>query len=482
VNFAIYALALFAFERFWLALDGARRAWDRDAGVAGFGAAAWWALGYALFGWAALAMIEVWAVTPDLCVATAVFLASALLVRVATQEGSARAFAALGAVLGAGYLAKAILFPMGLAVVAVAALAGGPWRGALRRAAPALLAFALLAGPWIGALSAAKGRFTFSDVGSFTYLKHVLGVPTPHWRAGVADDLGRPRDPVRLAHADPAVWEFATPVGGTYPLAYDPAHWVEGLSARFALRAQLSAVLLNLGTFYDLYARQLGGFTALVLVLLALGARRPPGAVVALLAVAAAAHGAYALVYAEARYVAPSSVLLAGASLAAVRLVGVGAERRLLAVCSIVLLAFLGAELVAYELRGLNALTGWVQPAEWKPAIEGGRRARPSEVALALRAAGLAPGDAVGVVGYSYDAFWARLARLRIVAETIPEDAPAFAALRGVARERALAAFAGAGAKAVVIEPGPFPLPPGFARVHASDYGVLFLDAAARDR
>ncbi len=34
---------------------------------------------------------------------------------------------------------------------------------------------------------------------------------------------GVPLHPPRLIHDNPLIWEFAAPIGGTYPLAYDPA-------------------------------------------------------------------------------------------------------------------------------------------------------------------------------------------------------------------------------------------------------------------
>ena len=64
----------------------------------------------------------------------------------------------------------------------------------------------------------------------------------------------------------------------------------------------------------------------------------------------------------------------------------------------------------------------------------------------------LRPGDGVGFVGYSFNAYWARLARLKIVAEVVPPEAHQLRVADAGRRAEVMAAFARAGAVAVITD------------------------------
>lgn len=475
LNFGILVVALLAFERLWKTLRREER--TLPSGL-------WQALGYALFAWATLVLVELWSVTPDLLVATCVFLASAQIVRIADGERSPASFALLGLASGVGYLSKAALLPLGLAALGIAAWAGG-LRRSLRPALAGLGVFALVAGPWIAALSLAKGRPTFSDVGALTYLKHVHRVPYPQWRTGVVDGLGRPHHPPRLVLDDPRVWEFAEPVGGTYPLGYDPYYWYEGLAVPVDPAGQLNAMLTTLVFAYELFVGRIGGFLAVALLLVLLvrraGCRAPPRAGVALLLFAAAAFGMYGLVYVHERYVAPFAALACAALLVWIdrgRLPeGTGLPR----LGGALMLVFLAAEVAAFNLAGADDVFGLVRRPEptTRVAAPPPPRPRPSRVAEALRRRGLAPGDPIGVVGYSFDAGWARLARLRIVAEVAPEEASAVWEGDAGTVARVKRAFARAGARAVVVEPLEGDPPSGFEPLGATGLRIAVVSPDA---
>ena len=71
VNFVIYIIALICFERFWLELGRWRQTklTEDDVSLPEW---LWLALGYSLFVYAALNLIRVWSVTPDMLVAAVV--------------------------------------------------------------------------------------------------------------------------------------------------------------------------------------------------------------------------------------------------------------------------------------------------------------------------------------------------------------------------------------------------------------------------
>jgi 4-amino-4-deoxy-L-arabinose transferase-like glycosyltransferase len=100
----------------------------RAEGQIGLPEWAWLGIGYALFAFASLSLIEIWAVTPDMLMAALVFLAAHLVVRILCGSNSYWMYLLLGIVLGLGYLAKAIMLPISLVFLAASAFATVPLR------------------------------------------------------------------------------------------------------------------------------------------------------------------------------------------------------------------------------------------------------------------------------------------------------------------------------------------------------------------
>jgi hypothetical protein len=196
---------------------------------------------------------------------------------------------------------------------------------------------------------------------------------------------------------------------------------------------------------------------AAVLALAAAGAcawclvrARGGGARAAAPATAAAAASAAAV--GAAADVPPRAALLIAAGLAALALYGHGRpaalagdrlRRGVLAVGAA--FALLPVARLAAHLAG-TARGGAARGAVWTPSPGGS----PWEVATALRAAGVRPGDRVATVGTGDTAYWARLLRAQVVAE-VPDSAVAalWAAPAG-ARDQLWRAFADVGVTAVV--------------------------------
>jgi len=78
--------------------------------------------------------------------------------------------------------------------------------------------------------------------------------------------------------------------------------------------------------------------------------------------------------------------------------------------------------------------------------------AKPLEVAQELVKLGVEPGDKVGVIGYAYDSFWARLAGVKIVAEMLEADAIDLWQGDDTLQKSVLESFGKAGVQAVVAE------------------------------
>ena len=144
----------------------------------------------------------------------------------------------LGLMLGVGYLAKAVMFLMSAAFIAVAAAPQRTTARKFRCVAISELFFLLAAGPSVLLLSFAKQRPTFGDSGKINYLMNVGTTQffTPH-----EPDAKRPVHQLSaLSHA----YEYGSPIAGTYPLWYDPSYWHEGIRPHVDFNRQIRTMLL----------------------------------------------------------------------------------------------------------------------------------------------------------------------------------------------------------------------------------------------
>jgi hypothetical protein len=83
----------------------------------------------------------------------------------------------------------------------------------------------------------------------------------------------------------------------------------------------------------------------------------------------------------------------------------------------------------------------------------------------------------VAIIGYGFDAYWARLARVKIVAEMLDWQADDFWLGDPMFQSRVLHVFASTGAKAVVAENVPsYASLIGWHRVGESNYFIYILN------
>jgi len=239
VNLIIYVGALFSFRFFLHSVLRAIRDEETESDDS-LPLPEWvlLGLGYSVFLWASLVLIDAGMVTPDLLVAGIVFLIGGYLVELRSQESYGK-FAIFGVLNGAAYLGKGIMFPLGFGFLTILLFSG---RMSRRRVYGVLLStflFLMVCLPFIAALSNAKGRFTFGDTGRLAYASMVNpGIPQIHW-LGEPPGSGVPKHGLRAPLEHPPVFEFAGPVGGTYPPLYDQSYWNEGVRASFRLRSQI---------------------------------------------------------------------------------------------------------------------------------------------------------------------------------------------------------------------------------------------------
>ncbi|HEX8475460.1 MAG TPA: hypothetical protein VF666_15635 [Pyrinomonadaceae bacterium] len=487
VNFIIYLLALICFDFFLHEmiryLHGHRDGATSDARKP-LPTWAWTVLGYPLFMWAALYLNGLAAVTPDMLMSASVYLATAILLRIRGGRAGWLEFAALGVVLGFGYLAKASMFPLAFVFLLSSLFAFGNLRRAVPRASLALCVFLAVGSLYFVPLSLAKGRLTFGDSGMLNYAWYVNQTTLHvHWQ-GEPRGNGTPAHPTRKVHDAPAVYEFRTPIKATYAPWYDPSYWYEGVRARFDFAGQRRVLKRNVAILYNiLFAKWQAVWMVGFLILFLSGCRRPSSCLKRLaeqwylLLPALAAMGMYALVRVEARYVAVFIVLLALGLFSGVRLAERRAGERLAAciavvVASVLLVGFVPSTFVAARSLVHNLTRG--EDVSDSPHWQ---------VAEGLKRMDVERDDEVASIGYGFNALWARLARVRIVAEITSGslEAPAtdveeFWAADSSAQTRIIELFARTGAKVVVADSAPDGASAsGWQRVNDTKYHVYVL-------
>jgi hypothetical protein len=460
-NFAIYLLALAAFAFYWRSLERTReQIYPSDKLLPPW---AWTGFGYALFIWSSLVMIKIWAVTPDMLMTAIVYLVAGVFVKIRSGTTSIVHYLLFGILLGIGYLAKTIMFPV--ALLLLLAVLGVKTRPAshIPRVITAFSTFLLLSLPYIALISANVGHITIGESGSLTFVRYVNGVPYPHWQ-GLPEGSGMPLHPSRLIHTDPPIYEFGTSIPGTYPIGYDPSYWYAGVQARYDLSA-LTGSLVDSSLFYfDLFFRQLGIVTFGV-ILLYLASHLTQYRLInlarrySLALVSSAVFALYALVYVEGRYVAVFTVLLIGDLLAGLGVPKPFIPKGRVAIISTVMFLAILANIFVFNLEGFGDLRAR-QASISINANEYPAPDWPGIVASTLLESGLQPGDKVGVIGYAFDSYWARLARLQIATEMFEWEATPFYLGDATYQQQVIQAFQTSGVRAIVAEGVP-----GYARL-----------------
>jgi hypothetical protein len=185
--------------------------------------------------------------------------------------------------------------------------------------------------------------------------------------------------------------------------------------------------------------------------------------------------GAYGLVYVEGRYVGVFVVLLWSDLLAGVRLPASQTSRKWVSCVSLVMILFMLTEIVTFNLEGAGALAR--RSDAMQQASKGkGSASWPGELAEELQKVGVGPGDKVAIIGDAFVAFWARLARVQIVAEMFGWEADPFWLGDAEAQARVIKAFASSGAKAIVAESVPdYPSLTGWQRLGSTGHYAYLL-------
>ena len=445
INFLISLFALLCFDFLWSGQGEHLRKMTReseDSQLIVFPRWTWMAVGYTLFIWTITRAIPASEVGADMLVAAIVFLVCGLIARIRAGSTGFGFFALLGFVLGFGYLAKGVMFPLALVFMGVAFLAVGNIRKGTLRTLVALIVFLAVSAPFIGAISRSKGRFTIGDTGKINYAWGVnRSAPFFNWQGG-DPTAGTPKHPTRKLLSAPALYEFATPIGGTYPPHYDPSYWNEGIKPHFDVKQQIRTIITGLYACYDAFIVPQSGFIAGVIILLLLGGNRTEVLTRVLKnwhlwLPALVGLGVYILITVTPRNVASFMLLLWVALLSGIRLPDTQVSKRLL--------AFVTGTVIF--LLSLNiAQTLGTRIYEWRERSTNGNWL----VAEEMSRLGIRPGDRIASLGSAYNEYFARVAGVKIVAEIPSSDVGMFWAGDSHLKSEVFATFVKTSARAVV--------------------------------
>ena len=473
VNLIIYLMALLSFRFFLHSVlsDINEQVTERAEGVLALPEGILLGLGYSIFLWVSLVLIDPGLVTPDLLVAAIVFMIGSYLLELRIHESYGK-FAMFGVLCGAAYLGKAIMFPLGFGFLGILLLSGRLSKKRICGVLLSALLFLTVSSPFIAALSKQKGRLTFGDSGRLNYASLVNpGAPQVHWQ-GQPIGSGTPKHTTRQVLENPPVYEFAQPVAGTYPPWYDPSYWNEGVRPSFRLRAQTRVLVQSVRNYAIMLIGPQLGLIAGLLIFILLGGAPTRRAIIfnwPLIAAAGLSIGTYSLVLVRPRYIGASVVLLALGILAGIRL---PKKEQFSAAAKPV-----AAAIIATILFSVGA---HVAETAYKTMTVDGNPSQKDqlEAAVGLQNLGLTGGDRVAVIGDGSFDFWARLARFRIVSEvsSLEPGNREFWASSWERRSLVYQKLRDTGAMVLVVwSPPANGMDPGWRRVAGTNYYARFL-------
>jgi hypothetical protein len=276
------------------------------------------------------------------------------------------------------------------------------------------------------------------------------------------------------------VYEFGEPIGGTYPISTDPSYWYDGIELPFNLGNQLARIFISTIFYLDLFFQKQGILVACVVALYFMRPRQKLPFVKliqqwALVIPSVMAFGLYGLVLVSGRYIGVFVLLFWADILANLSLSDTPNNRSWLKGLSILATLGLLINIILFNLEGVNRLNPSIRSNLGDPTISA--PAKPLEVAYALQQYGVEEGHKVAIIGYGYDSFWARLARVKIVAEMLDGQATDFWLGTEALKQDVLRAIASTEAKVIVAENVPgYAKMDGWTRIGNSNYYILRLE------
>jgi hypothetical protein len=412
-------------------------------------------IAYSVFLWASISAIALQMIRPDMLMSGFLYLAASLVLTIRACGESWRNYMLLGVVLGIGYLAKAPMLYIGLALIGCTLNTRYLKETGLKAAAAGAILLAIGSLYFIP-LSSKVGHFTFGQSSEYNYLGHIDQIGLYQETLGHAG--GQFDTPPRVLFDHPPVYSFDTGEVVTFPLRFEPARWVVGAKPRFYLPSQIAIIKEN-AKIYETLLIQLSGVIAGILLFGFLSSYGFRSTLVSwpLVVVGAAGLGMYLLVHVEERYVGAFFLLLCLGLIS-----GPCATSRF-------------PERISGLLAGVIALALLLEVA-WGVRLDYRRyRQQPTNAWVAaaqeLSAKGIRPGDKVARICDRFaDLNWARQLRATVVSEVQFNRSDEFWSATPEVQNRALRAMAQSGAVVVAHRRAGKPIPQSWQRLGETAY------------
>jgi hypothetical protein len=276
------------------------------------------------------------------------------------------------------------------------------------------------------------------------------------------------------------VYEFGSPIGGTYPPWYDPSYWCEGITSDFDLGRHIKNMVWRPHLYSFIFFALQGSLMLGLFIMLYVSGRgwliaRDMATSWLLLVPSLAALAMYMQVYVETRFIGAFLVLLLIGLYSGVRLPDLPESYRLVTCVLIIIIM-----MFVLSLGPSSARAAYVTMQD---VIRGKAVANEQwQIAEGLKQMGVRPGTKVASLKYSNtgNVKWARLARAQIIAEMFTDafrtDENDFWMADESVKTRVIETFAKAGANIIVANAVPSGASTGgWQRIGNTDYYVYFL-------
>lgn len=386
---------------------------------------------YLLFLWGTFKMITVRTTSPDLLMSGFVYLATAQILRLKRGSAKTKHALLLGLVLGLGYLAKAVMFPLSFVFIAVAFFVVGDSKARFKVVSIALLMFLMVASPYIYALSSSMGKLTYSEVWKVAYTAMVNG---ERWGFHEGSRLN---NTVARVSDDISVYSFGLNPTGTYPIMYDSSFWTHGNEIRYSFKNQLKRLFKSLMFYYNVFFNTYIVFSVclLLLILMSVEIRGFFRGVLSqwdVMFVPAFAMAMYSFVYIEKRMVGVFITIMLVSLFYSIGVPFLNKNRSVVLVMAVITML----KLFVFTVNDY--------------VVGSGKSSAQSELSGSLISAGVREGSSIGTVGLPRSTDWAKQAGVNILAFTLERDS--FTMAEEDVRMRTLNAFKNKGCNYVIAE------------------------------
>ena len=436
INFVIYLIAFFCFDFFLLQFLKSQK--QKETKLLW----TWLIFGYTLFIWSSINLVTISSVTPDMCVSAIVYLISGILLKIKLGIKSYLMFFLLGIILGLGYLTKAIMFPLAFLYIFMCFFLVDNMKIALLRIPIALLAFLLVSSPYIFVISKLKGHFTFSESPILNYAWNI-DQSTNGCCEDVISACGKLSHPTRKIFNEPKAYEFSSPIITTDPIWHDPSYWYDGLKPHFTLKGQLKALKRTAKEYFYLFfhLQKILIIAWLILFLFSLkdwSFLKDISKQWIFFIPSIAVMAAYSLVHVEGRYIGPFVVLFWLALFSVLKFKASKETTKIISSIVTILVVFI----LITSLISKDFLQNWKSRSVNKYW----------QVAYGLKKIGFQEGNKIAVIVGENNLYWARLAKMHVIAEVPYEETSNFWNANDEVKLQVFKAFKQAGAKFVIAE------------------------------